>query len=78
VGERRQRYRQRIPGRSLPAIIPVSLPIAHDPTWFADNELSQLTPMPLAWDKTATGPSNFVAVADCAKVCEDCPDSLCR
>jgi peptide/nickel transport system substrate-binding protein len=42
---------------------------AYNPTWFTDNELSQLTPMPLAWDKTAAGPSDCVAkVSDCAKV----------
>jgi peptide/nickel transport system substrate-binding protein len=26
--------------------------------WFTDNELSQITPMPLAWDVTAAGKSN--------------------
>jgi peptide/nickel transport system substrate-binding protein len=42
---------------------------AYNPTWFTDNELSQLTPMPMAWDKTAAGASNCAAVvADCAKV----------
>ena len=42
---------------------------AYNPTWFTYNELSQLTPMPLAWDRTAAGPSNCVAVvSDCAKV----------
>jgi peptide/nickel transport system substrate-binding protein len=42
---------------------------AYNPAWFTDNELSQLTPMPLAWDRTAAGPSDCVAkVSDCAKV----------
>ena len=42
---------------------------AYNPTWFTDNELSQLTPMPLAWDRTAAGPSDCVTtVSDCAKV----------
>ena len=42
---------------------------AYNPTWFTYNELSQLTPMPLAWDRTAAGPSNCVAVvSDCVKV----------
>jgi peptide/nickel transport system substrate-binding protein len=42
---------------------------AYNPTWFTYNELSQLTPMPLAWDKTASGPSDCVAkVSDCAAV----------
>jgi peptide/nickel transport system substrate-binding protein len=27
-------------------------------SWFTNNELSQITPMPVAWDRTATGPSN--------------------
>jgi peptide/nickel transport system substrate-binding protein len=35
--------------------------------WFTDNELSQISPMPAAWDRTATGAS------DCAKVAADCP-----
>jgi peptide/nickel transport system substrate-binding protein len=38
-------------------------------TWFTNNELSQLTPMPLAWDRTAAGPSNCVSdIADCNAV----------
>jgi peptide/nickel transport system substrate-binding protein len=42
---------------------------AYNPTWFTYNQLSQLTPMPLAWDRTASGPSNCVAdVSDCAAV----------
>ena len=42
---------------------------AYNPTWFTYNELSQLTPMPLAWDRTAAGPGNCAAVvSDCAKV----------
>ncbi|MGH3265914.1 MAG: ABC transporter substrate-binding protein, partial [Trebonia sp.] len=27
----------------------------YDPTWFTDNELSQITPMPKAWDVTSVG-----------------------
>jgi peptide/nickel transport system substrate-binding protein len=42
---------------------------AYNPTWFTYNQLSQLTPMPLAWDRTASGPSNCVnVVSDCAAV----------
>jgi len=26
---------------------------AYNPTWFTDNELSQITPLPLAWDRTS-------------------------
>ena len=41
----------------------------YNTTWFTYNELSQITPLPLAWDRTASGPSDCVAVlADCAKV----------
>ena len=37
--------------------------------WFTYNELSQITPMPLAWDRTAHGKSDCVAnVSDCAAV----------
>jgi peptide/nickel transport system substrate-binding protein len=42
---------------------------AYNPDWFTYNQLSQLTPMPLAWDRTASGPSDCVAkVSDCAAV----------
>jgi peptide/nickel transport system substrate-binding protein len=33
---------------------------AYSQTWFTNNELSQITPMPMAWDRTATGASNCV------------------
>jgi peptide/nickel transport system substrate-binding protein len=37
--------------------------------WFTDNELSQITPLPLAWDVTSSGPSNCVNVlSDCVAV----------
>ncbi len=32
---------------------------AYNPTWFTYNELSQITPMPQAWDVTASGPSKL-------------------
>ena len=42
---------------------------AYSPTWFLYNQLSQITPMPAAWDRTATGPSDCAAkVSDCAAV----------
>ncbi len=42
---------------------------AYSPTWFLYNELSQITPMPAAWDRTASGPSSCATtVSDCAKV----------
>jgi peptide/nickel transport system substrate-binding protein len=38
-------------------------------TWFQYNELSQITPMPAAWDRTASGPSSCATtVSDCAAV----------
>jgi peptide/nickel transport system substrate-binding protein len=38
-------------------------------TWFLYNDLSQVTPMPTAWDRTASGPSNCEAVVkDCVAV----------
>ena len=41
----------------------------YNTTWFTYNELSQITPLPAAWDRTASGPSDCAAVvADCAKV----------
>jgi peptide/nickel transport system substrate-binding protein len=37
--------------------------------WFTNNELSQITPMPLAWDKTASGPSNCAtSISSCQGV----------
>ena len=37
--------------------------------WFLYNDLSQITPMPAAWDKTSSGPSNCAAnVKSCGAV----------
>jgi len=42
---------------------------AYNPQWFTYNQLSQITPMPTAWDRTASGPSHCTTtVSDCAKV----------
>ena len=42
---------------------------AYSPTWFQYNELSQVTPMPAAWDRTASGPSSCdTTVSDCTAV----------
>jgi len=42
---------------------------AYSHNWFLYNDLSQITPMPPAWDKTASGPSNCATkVADCTAV----------
>ena len=41
----------------------------YNTTWFTDNELSQITPMPKAWDRTSSGPSDCTStVSDCAAV----------
>jgi peptide/nickel transport system substrate-binding protein len=41
----------------------------YSPEWFTDNEMSQVTPMPEEWDRTASGPSDCThVIADCAAV----------
>jgi peptide/nickel transport system substrate-binding protein len=45
-------------------VMTITKPYSED--WFTYNELSQITPMPAAWDRTASGTSN------CAKVPADC------
>ncbi|MBV9096044.1 MAG: hypothetical protein JO132_19590 [Streptosporangiaceae bacterium] len=41
----------------------------YSPTWFVSNELSQITPMPEAWDRTASGASHCsTTVSDCSAV----------
>jgi len=49
-----------------PTEITMTMNKAYNPTWFTYNELSQITPMPVAWDRTASGPS------DCATTVKDC------
>ncbi len=39
---------------------------AYSHNWFLYNDLSQITPMPAAWDRTTSGPSN------CATTVKDC------
>jgi peptide/nickel transport system substrate-binding protein len=42
---------------------------AYNQQWFLYNELAQVTPMPEAWDRTASGPSHCTTtVSDCAAV----------
>src|SRR5262249_2325351 len=42
---------------------------AYSHTWFLYNNLSQITPMPAAWDRTASGPSACATkITDCAGV----------
>ncbi len=40
----------------------------YSPLWFTDNELSQITPMPRAWDLSGAGQKS-----DCTHVVSDCP-----
>ncbi|OJV24054.1 MAG: hypothetical protein BGO26_03985 [Actinobacteria bacterium 69-20] len=46
--------------------IQLTLGAAYSQQWYTFNELSQVTPMPPAWDKTASGPSS------CATTESDC------
>jgi peptide/nickel transport system substrate-binding protein len=39
---------------------------AFSESWFTNNMLSEITPMPVAWDRTQNGPS------DCAEIIADC------
>ncbi|HLI00689.1 MAG TPA: ABC transporter substrate-binding protein [Acidimicrobiales bacterium] len=36
-------------------VVQFTLNRSYNPTWFTYNELSQITPMPIAWDKTKAG-----------------------
>jgi peptide/nickel transport system substrate-binding protein len=49
--------------------VQLTLKTAYSHNWFLYNELAIITPMPAAWDKTASGPSHCdTTVADCSKV----------
>jgi peptide/nickel transport system substrate-binding protein len=50
-----------------PSQIQITTNKAYSHSWFLYNNLSQITPMPPAWDKTASGP------ASCATKASDCP-----
>ena len=59
--------------KSIKVVSPTELQMttnkAYSHTWFLYNDLSQITPMPAAWDKTASGPSHCdTNVKDCAAV----------
>src|SRR5690348_2108026 len=59
--------------KSIKVVSPTELQMttnkAYSHTWFLYNDLSQITPMPKAWDKTASGPANCATkVSDCAAV----------
>jgi peptide/nickel transport system substrate-binding protein len=52
-----------------PATVTMTMKRAYSPAWFLYNELSQVTPMPAAWDRTSQGPSACaVTIRDCAAV----------
>jgi peptide/nickel transport system substrate-binding protein len=58
---------------SMKVISPTELSLTtnkpYSQSWFLYNELSQITPMPEAWDVTASGPSHCSTVAaDCSAV----------
>ena len=52
-----------------PSTLVLNLNKAYNQNWFLYNELAQVTPMPEAWDATASGPSHCTTtVSDCAAV----------
>jgi peptide/nickel transport system substrate-binding protein len=52
-----------------PTELTMTMSKAYSQTWFLYNDLSQITPMPKEWDRTASGPSSCTTtVKDCAKV----------
>jgi peptide/nickel transport system substrate-binding protein len=52
-----------------PTEIQMTMSKAYSPTWVLYNDLSQIVPMPTAWDKTASGASHCeTTVSDCAAV----------
>ncbi|MGH3166508.1 MAG: ABC transporter substrate-binding protein, partial [Trebonia sp.] len=53
-----------------PSTIVLHLKTAYSPDWFTDNELSQITPLPMAWDKTSATAKGSCAtsVSSCAAV----------
>jgi peptide/nickel transport system substrate-binding protein len=52
-----------------PTEIQMTMSKSYSPTWVLYNDLSQVVPMPTAWDQTASGPSHCeTTVSDCAAV----------
>jgi peptide/nickel transport system substrate-binding protein len=52
-----------------PTELTMTMDKSFNPNWFLYNDLSQITPMPSAWDRTASGPSSCsTTVKDCAAV----------
>jgi peptide/nickel transport system substrate-binding protein len=52
-----------------PTRLTMTMKKAYSPTWFLYNDLSQITPMPAKWDRTASGRSSCrTNVKDCTAV----------
>jgi peptide/nickel transport system substrate-binding protein len=52
-----------------PTELTMTMDKAYSPTWFLYNDLSQVYPMPAAWDRTASGPSSCdTTLSDCTAV----------
>jgi peptide/nickel transport system substrate-binding protein len=52
-----------------PTEIQMTMSKAYSASWLQYNDLSQVVPMPTAWDRTASGPSHCeTTVSDCAAV----------
>ncbi len=52
-----------------PTELQMTMTKSYSPTWVLYNDLSQVVPMPAAWDRTASGPSSCATtVSDCAAV----------
>ncbi|MBO0803127.1 MAG: hypothetical protein J2P25_08645 [Nocardiopsaceae bacterium] len=53
-----------------PTELTMTMKRAYNPTWFTDNELSQITPMPQAWDEAGPGKKSHctTTVSDCQAV----------
>jgi peptide/nickel transport system substrate-binding protein len=53
-----------------PTELTITMAETYNSAWFTDNELSQITPMPQAWDMTGPGRNGHCTtmVSDCAKV----------
>jgi peptide/nickel transport system substrate-binding protein len=44
-----------MPSGPTGTVVKFNLNASYNPTWFLYNELSQITPLPVAWDKTSAG-----------------------
>jgi peptide/nickel transport system substrate-binding protein len=52
-----------------PTELTMTMDKSYSHNWFLYNELSQITPMPKAWDRTASGPSDCTTtISDCSAV----------